>query len=67
MNKTVTFESHPHQAFSCPTIHPCKHDVAMLKMINMVGEIDVKMYMVVFLKLIQAMVPNMEYDFTDSF
>lgn len=70
LNKTVTFESHPHLPFSCPTIHPCKHDVAMLKFINSAlvnnKKIDVSHYLVIFLKFIQSMVPNMEYDFTGA-
>lgn len=70
LNKTVTFESHPHLPISCPTIHPCKHDVAMLKFITMALEnkrkVDVSNYLVIFLKFIQSMVPNMEYDFTGT-
>jgi ubiquitin-like-conjugating enzyme ATG3 len=68
LNKTVTFESHPHLVYSCPTIHPCKHDIAMLRMINAAGkDIDVKNYLLIFLKFIQTIVPNMEYDYTGDY
>lgn len=68
LNKTVTFESHPHLGYSCPTIHPCKHDVAMLKMISAANkDIDVQNYLLIFLKFIQTIVPNMEYDYTGEY
>lgn len=25
VDKTVTYETHPHLGFSCPSIHPCKY------------------------------------------
>ena len=68
VSQTVTFESYPHESFSCPTIHPCRHAKTMLKMFNLMGKHDnsvyIKNYLIIFLKFIQTMVPNMEYDFT---
>ncbi len=48
VDRTVTHEAHPHEAFSCPSIHPCKHAQAMLKMSSLVAgasgaQIDVKL------------------------
>jgi ubiquitin-like-conjugating enzyme ATG3 len=70
LHKTVTFEAHPHLGFSCPSIHPCKHAEAMKNMIEQLSgqnAIDVKYYMVIFLKFIQAIVPTIQYDFTSTF
>jgi ubiquitin-like-conjugating enzyme ATG3 len=69
VNKTVTYESHPHEMFSCPTIHPCNHASAMLSIINMTKdddklEIDVRLYLLIFLKFIQTIIPNIDCDFT---
>jgi len=69
VDKTVTFEQHPHLGYGCPSIHPCKHASAMIKMVQLLGgqPLDVKYYMLIFLKFIQAMIPNMEYDYTSQF
>jgi len=72
LHKTVTHESHPHEGYSCPSIHPCKHAAAMLKMIELtVGDtdavLDVALYMLIFLKFIQSIIPNIEYDYTGKF
>lgn len=69
VDKTVTYEAHPHLGYSCPSIHPCKHASAMIKMVQLLGgqPLDVKYYMIIFLKFIQAMIPNMEYDYTSQF
>jgi len=69
VDKTVTYEQHPHLGYSCPSIHPCKHASAMIKMVQLLGgqPLDVKYYMLIFLKFIQAMIPNMEYDYTSQF
>lgn len=67
LNKTVTYESHPHLAFSCPSIHPCKHAAAMLRILPTDGSVDCKYYLLVFLKFIQAIIPNIEYDYTGQF
>lgn len=72
VDKTVTHEQHPHFNFSCPSIHPCKHAQAMTKMISLVvgagnGSLDVSYYMLIFLKFIQSIIPNIEYDYTGDF
>jgi ubiquitin-like-conjugating enzyme ATG3 len=64
VNKTVTYERHSHEHFSCPTIHPCKHAETMLKLYN--PEINIKLYLIIFIKFIQTMIPNIECDFTSS-
>ena len=61
-----------YQRYSCPSIHPCKHASAMLKMIELtVGDsdhvLDVALYMLIFLKFIQSIIPNIEYDYTSQF
>lgn len=72
VDKTVTHEQHPHLGFSCPSIHPCKHAEAMLKMISLVvgangGQLNVRYYLLIFFKFIQAIIPNIEYDYTGQF
>eukprot|EP00053_Salpingoeca_punica_P005246 m.53298 g.53298 ORF g.53298 m.53298 type:complete len:298 (-) comp13149_c0_seq2:424-1317(-) len=72
VDRTVTHEQHPHLGYSCPSIHPCKHADAMKRMIAMVasgnkGKLDVSCYMVIFLKFIQSMIPNIEYDYTADY
>lgn len=71
VSQTVTYESFPHQSFSCPTIHPCRHAKTMLRMFDIMGkqsnnDIYVKYYLIIFLKFIQTMIPNIEYDFTTN-
>lgn len=72
VDKTVTHEAHPHLGYSCPSIHPCKHAHAMQRMIELVvgsgsSSLDVKYYMLIFLKFIQSIIPNIEYDYTSEF
>lgn len=69
VNKTVTYEVHPHLNMSCPTVHPCNHANAMLSIIkhlfkNKFKEEHVKYYIVIFLKIIQTIIPNIEFDYT---
>jgi len=69
VNKTVTYEAHPHFDFSCPSIHPCNHANAILNIIKNVfkdkfNNNHVKLYLIIFLKLIQTIVPNIEFDYT---
>jgi len=70
-NKTVTFEAQPHlESMQMMSIHPCKHADVIKVIMNAMesgesGEsLQVHMYMVVFLKFIQAAIPTIEYDFT---
>ena len=78
-NKTVTIERHPlveSKSSVHASIHPCKHASTMQKIIgrlndgNKEGDARVDMYIIIFLKFIQSVVPTMNYDFTievDSF
>ena len=68
-NKTITMEAHPHlpgppQA----SVHPCRHAQTMKKLVDQMteggGELGVHMYLLVFLKFMQAIIPTVEYDFT---
>merc|ERR1712218_317401 len=71
-NKTITIETHPHlpgppQA----SVHPCRHAQVMKKLIDQItdggGELGVHMYLIVFVKFVQAIIPTIEYDFTQNF
>lgn len=71
-NKTITMETHPHlpgppQA----SVHPCKHAQTMKKLLDQIteggGELGVHQYLIVFLKFVQAIIPTIEYDFTQNF
>ena len=70
-NKTVTIEKHPHaesRSSIHASIHPCKHASVMKKIVDRLNEGDgqarVDMYLFIFLKFIQSVVPTMVYDFT---
>ncbi|XP_026471648.1 ubiquitin-like-conjugating enzyme ATG3 isoform X2 [Ctenocephalides felis] len=70
--KTVTMESHPN--LSGPpmaSVHPCRHAVVMKKIIQTVeeggGELGVHMYLIIFLKFVQTVIPTIEYDYTQNF
>lgn len=72
VNKTVTIEGHPHlPPPPMASIHPCRHAEVMKKIISTVqdggGEINVHMYLLVFLKFVQAVIPTVEYDYTRHF
>ncbi|XP_062521200.1 ubiquitin-like-conjugating enzyme ATG3 [Corticium candelabrum] len=71
-NKTVTIEPHPHiPGPPRASIHPCKHADVMKKIIETVaeggGELEVHMYLLIFLKFVQAVIPTIEYDYTRQF
>lgn len=70
--KTVTMEAHPH--LSGPpraSVHPCRHAEVMKKIVQTVteggGEVGVHLYLIIFLKFVQAVIPTIEYDFTQNF
>jgi len=70
-NKTVTMESHPH--LDTPpqaSVHPCNHASVMKKILDTIGEggneLGVHMYLLVFLKFVQSVIPTIEYDFTQN-
>lgn len=72
VKKTVTMETHPHiEGPPMASIHPCKHADVMKKIIETVadggGEVGVHMYLMIFLKFVQAVIPTIEYDYTQHF
>nr|ACO12966.1 Autophagy-related protein 3 [Lepeophtheirus salmonis] len=71
-NKTITMESHPHlPGLPQASVHPCQHAKVMKKLIDQIteggGELGVHMYLIIFLKFVQAIIPTIEYDFTQNF
>ncbi|XP_044930286.1 ubiquitin-like-conjugating enzyme ATG3 [Mustela putorius furo] len=72
VKKTVTIENHPHllPPPMC-SVHPCRHAEVMKKIIETVseggGELGVHMYLLIFLKFVQAAIPTIEYDYTRHF
>ncbi|KAG1672259.1 Ubiquitin-like-conjugating enzyme ATG3 [Nymphon striatum] len=72
VKKTVTMENHPNlPGPPLASIHPCRHANVMKKIIQTVtdggGELAVHMYIIVFLKFVQAVIPTIEYDYTQNF
>lgn len=69
--KTVTMETHPHIPAVMASVHPCRHAEVMKKIISTVEdggrELEVHSYLIVFLKLVQSVIPTLEYDFTQNF
>lgn len=70
--KTVTLESHPHLSVpKMASVHPCRHADVMKSIIQTVmdggGELGVYMYLIIFLKFMQSVIPTIEYDFTQNF
>ncbi|XP_044726809.1 ubiquitin-like-conjugating enzyme ATG3 [Chrysoperla carnea] len=70
--KTVTMEAHPHLTGPpMASVHPCRHAEVMKKIIQTVteggGELGVHMYLIIFLKFVQSVIPTIEYDYTQNF
>jgi len=69
--KTVTMETHPHIPTVMASVHPCRHAEVMKKIISTVEdggrELQVYSYLIIFLKLVQSVIPTLEYDFTQNF
>lgn len=70
--KTVTMEAHPNlPGPPMASVHPCRHADVMKKIIEMVaeggGDLGVHMYLMIFLKFVQAVIPTIEYDYTRHF
>lgn len=69
--KTVTMEAHPHIPSVMASVHPCRHAEVMKKIISTVEEggkeLHVHSYLIIFLKLVQSVIPTLEYDFTQNF
>ncbi|XP_067948209.1 ubiquitin-like-conjugating enzyme ATG3 [Watersipora subatra] len=71
-NKTITMEPFPHiPGPPMASVHPCRHAAVMKKIIETVAEggsaLGVHMYLLIFLKFVQAIIPTIEYDFTRNF
>lgn len=72
VKKTVTQENHPHlPPPGMLSIHPCKHAEVMKRIIETTAEggsvVEVHMYLLIFLKFVQAVLPTIEYDYTQQF
>ncbi|KAI1285944.1 Ubiquitin-like-conjugating enzyme ATG3 [Halotydeus destructor] len=70
--KTVTMEEHPHiPGPPMASVHPCRHAEVMKKIIQTVEEggkeLDIHLYLIIFLKFVQAVIPTIEYDYTRNF
>lgn len=70
--KTVTMETHPHlPGGPMASVHPCRHADIMKKIIQTVEEggkeLGVHLYLIIFLKFVQTVIPTIEYDFTQDF
>lgn len=70
--KTVTMEAHPHlNGVIAASVHPCRHAVVMKKILETVAEggkdLGVHVYLIIFLKFVQAVIPTIEYDYTQNF
>jgi len=70
--KTVTMDAHPHLPVGLmASVHPCRHADIMKKIIQTVEEggkeLGVHMYLIIFLKFVQTVIPTIEYDFTQNF
>jgi len=69
-NKTVTIANHPHLGIPMAYIHPCKHAQVMKKIIEQIkdhGKVPrVDQYLFIFLKILHAAIPTIEYDYTIS-
>ena len=52
------------------SVHPCNHASVMKKILDTISEggneLGVHMYILVFLKFVQSVIPTVEYDFTQN-
>jgi len=69
-HKTVTVEPHIHTGVVCASIHPCRHSEVMKRFMTKFEEsgktITVDQYLFLFLKFMSAVIPTIQYDFTQS-
>jgi len=53
------------------SVHPCKRASTIKKLLDQIteegGELGVHQNLIVFLKFVQAIIPTIEYDFTQNF
>jgi ubiquitin-like-conjugating enzyme ATG3 len=73
INKTATLEKHPHLTASIGqfvSIHPCRHAQTMKRLVDeMIAagrEPTIELYMFIFLKFINSVIPTIEYDLSIS-
>ncbi|KAK0400218.1 hypothetical protein QR680_003408 [Steinernema hermaphroditum] len=69
--KTITTESHPYfPDYPMATIHPCKHADVMKRLIEQLADsgrdMTVHQFLLIFLKFVQAAIPTIEYDYTQT-
>ncbi|KAG5883224.1 hypothetical protein JTB14_011416 [Gonioctena quinquepunctata] len=72
VQKTVTMETHPHLSVpKMASVHPCRHAEVMKSIIETVmeggGDLGVHMYLIIFLKFMQSVIPTIDYDYTQNF
>uniref|UniRef100_A0AC35TUA7 Autophagy-related protein 3 n=1 Tax=Rhabditophanes sp. KR3021 TaxID=114890 RepID=A0AC35TUA7_9BILA len=69
-NKTITFETHPFTSLNVASVHPCRHAQVVKKLCTQMAEsgktISVHQYLIIFLKFMAAVIPTIEYDFTQN-
>ena len=69
-HKTVTVEPHVHTGVVSASIHPCRHSEVMKRFMTKFEEsgksITVDQYLFLFLKFMSAVIPTIQYDFTQS-
>ena len=46
---------------------PAPNELMLFQIMEGGGELGVHMYLIVFLKFVQAIIPTIEYDFTQNF
>lgn len=73
---TATIEVHPYYKINCISVHPCQHSHAMKFFIkkNIIKStesediefISVEKYFMYFIKFMACIIPNLEFDFTES-
>ena len=64
--RTVTYETHPHEKFMALSVHPCKHANVMKRLISQSKDTIIRpdQYLCVFLKFIGTVIPTVQYDFS---
>lgn len=69
-HKTVTVEPHSHSGVVCASIHPCRHSEVMKRFMSKLEEsgkrMSIDQYLFLFLKFMSAVIPTIQYDFTQS-
>ena len=66
INKTVTYDNHPHLPLLLVAIHPCRHPQTMKKLIENKKDVKLEDYFFIFLKFISSIIPNINYDHTHN-